>query len=231
MVSVVDEREALEAVRGGADIIDVKNPEEGALGAQPPQVIRRVKQVLPLRVELSATLGDLPYLPGTASLAAAGAAAIGVNYVKLGLFGVGDLDEAVRMVRLVKETLETLSFQVKLVACGYADGESFGGLNPVKLPAVAYKGGADGVLIDVKRKQAGINLFTYMDEGSLVKLAEESRGLGLFTAMAGGLTFKEALRCVRLGADVVGLRRGLLSAGRISSVLVARMADLLHVKP
>ena len=38
LVSVIDEEDAREAYRGGADIIDVKNPEEGALGANFPWV-------------------------------------------------------------------------------------------------------------------------------------------------------------------------------------------------
>ena len=77
LVSVVNKREALEAVKGGAHIVDVKNPKEGSLGANFPRVIRRVENVVPSHVEVSATIGDLPNLPGTASLAALGAVSSG----------------------------------------------------------------------------------------------------------------------------------------------------------
>jgi len=86
LVSVRDVDEALEAVKGGAHIVDVKNPEEGSLGAHFPRVIRQVKEAVSGAVEVSATIGDLPNLPGTASLAALGAAVSGARYVKAGLF-------------------------------------------------------------------------------------------------------------------------------------------------
>ena len=40
LVSVISLEEARTVVELGADIIDIKNPAEGSLGAQPPQVIR-----------------------------------------------------------------------------------------------------------------------------------------------------------------------------------------------
>ena len=52
MVSVTEVKEALEAVKGGADIVDVKNPAEGALGAAQPQIIREVRLALPKGFEL-----------------------------------------------------------------------------------------------------------------------------------------------------------------------------------
>ncbi|MHC1586813.1 MAG: (5-formylfuran-3-yl)methyl phosphate synthase [Candidatus Hecatellaceae archaeon] len=229
MVSVVDEAEALEAFKGGADIIDVKNPSEGALGAQKPQLILKVRRALPRKVEVSATLGDLPYLPGTSSLAAVGAASMGVNYVKVGLFGVKTLEEAVHMVKAIREALKALGFKTMLVACGYADSREYGSLNPSMLPLVAYKAEADGILVDVKRKERGINLFSYLNREALAKLVAEGRNLGLFTAMAGGLNLEGLARCAELGADVVGVRRALLAEnGRINRSLVAKAVKLAH---
>jgi uncharacterized protein (UPF0264 family) len=74
LVSVVNKAEALDSLRGGAHILDVKNPKEGSLGANFPRVIKQVREVTPKTLEVSATIGDLPNLPGTASLAALGAA-------------------------------------------------------------------------------------------------------------------------------------------------------------
>ena len=87
LVSVVDAAEARLAVAGGVDVVDVKNPAEGSLGAPAPGVIAAVRAVLPAGLPLSAALGDLPSLPGTAALAAFGAARSGAAYVKLGLWG------------------------------------------------------------------------------------------------------------------------------------------------
>ncbi|GAI18919.1 unnamed protein product [marine sediment metagenome] len=49
LVSPRDINEALAAVRGGADILDIKNPEEGSLGANFPWII--------------ASAFALPYIP------------------------------------------------------------------------------------------------------------------------------------------------------------------------
>ena len=35
-------------------------------------------------------------------------------------------------------------------------------------------------------------------------------------------------KCVRLGADVVGIRRGVLTNGRVSRSLVAQAASIIH---
>ena len=47
LVSVTDAAEARLAVAGGVDIVDVKNPAEGSLGAPSPAVIAAVREVVP----------------------------------------------------------------------------------------------------------------------------------------------------------------------------------------
>ena len=74
LVSVVSGEEARRAVAGGADIIDVKDPGEGALGAPAPRVLSEVVRVVGAGAPVSVALGDLPDLPHTAALAARGAA-------------------------------------------------------------------------------------------------------------------------------------------------------------
>jgi len=91
LASVRDAREALLALSLGADIIDLKEPAAGALGAVPPEEQLRVLAALgSRRPQVSATVGDLPLEAG-ASLAAAIAAtaARGVDIVKFGVFGGG----------------------------------------------------------------------------------------------------------------------------------------------
>ena len=63
LVSVVDANEARVAVDAGVDIVDVKNPAEGSLGAPCPGVIGRVREVVPPERPVSAAIGDLPTCP------------------------------------------------------------------------------------------------------------------------------------------------------------------------
>ena len=87
LVSPMNIDEARAALAGGADILDVKNPKEGSLGANFPWAIREVADLAAGKVPVSATIGDLDYKPGTASLAALGAAVSGADYIKAGLLG------------------------------------------------------------------------------------------------------------------------------------------------
>ena len=102
----MNEKEAAEAIAGGADIIDVKNPKEGALGANFPWVIKRIREITPKNIEVSCTLGDVPNLPGAVSLAALGAATTGVDYIKAGLYGLKTPKEAVYLMQNVTKAVK-----------------------------------------------------------------------------------------------------------------------------
>lgn len=211
LVSVKDVEEALNALRGGAHIIDVKNPEEGSLGAHNPKMIRSISMAVSGKAEVSATLGDLPYLPGTASLAALGAAASGAGYVKAGLFGVKTPSEAEALLRMVVSAVE--EYKAKVIAAGYADYSSFGCINPLKLPMAAYRAEADGVMIDVKSKNPPRGLFEYYGDAELSKFIREAHDLGLIVALAGSLEAGDVARVYALGADIIGVRKGACSGG------------------
>jgi uncharacterized protein (UPF0264 family) len=143
LISPMNETEAVEAIAGGADIIDVKNPKEGALGANFPWVIKRIREITPENVEVSCTLGELPNLPGAVSLAALGAATTGVNYVKAGLYGLKTPEEAVYLMQNVVKAAKECNPSIKVVATGYADAERVGAINPLLVPEIAHKAQAD----------------------------------------------------------------------------------------
>ena len=206
LVSVVNKKEALSSINGGADIIDVKNPKEGSLGANFPRIIKQVKQVTPKNLELSATIGDLPNLPGTASLAALGAAVSGVDYVKAGLFGVKNCEEATTLMNEVVRGIKDYDNGVKTIASGYADFRTVGCLNPLDLPIVAHKTGADGVLVDVKIKDNRSNLFSFLTDEELKELVDKAHDYNLVAALAGSLDTIDIPRIYSLGADIIGVR-------------------------
>jgi uncharacterized protein (UPF0264 family) len=106
---------------GGADIIDIKNPNEGSLGAQPPHVITAIVKALPPAIPVSASIGDVPNLPGTVALAGLGAALCGVRFVKVGLLGARTPKEAAGLLEAIQRALAEVTGTVRLVACAYAD--------------------------------------------------------------------------------------------------------------
>ncbi len=207
MVSVTNPIEAMEALNGGADIIDVKNPDEGALGANLPWIIRSIRKTVGESVEMSATIGDMPYLPGTASLAALGAASLRVDYVKVGMFGPKNTEESLYLSRSLVRTFQEFRFGVKVVVAGYADYKKLGCVNPLLLPRVAFESGAWGLLIDVNDK-GSMGLFDYLSFEQLKVFVDKSHSFGLKVALAGSLGKGDILKILRVGADIMGVRRG-----------------------
>ncbi|MCW4022028.1 MAG: (5-formylfuran-3-yl)methyl phosphate synthase [archaeon] len=233
LVSVVNKTEAHDSIKGGADIIDVKNPKEGSLGANFPHVIQTVKQVMPKNLELSATIGDLPNLPGTASLAALGAAVSGADYVKAGLFGVKNTEEATILMTEVVKAVKDYNSNLKIIASGYADFESVGCVSPLDLPEVADSSGADGVLIDVKIKDGKSNLFTFLKDIQLAEFVTKAHEHNLLAALAGSLTPSDIPMLHLLGADIIGVRGAVCAKkdrvyGKLEQEKVAEFVEALN---
>ncbi|MEO8691038.1 MAG: (5-formylfuran-3-yl)methyl phosphate synthase, partial [Solirubrobacteraceae bacterium] len=185
LVSVTDAAEARLAMAGGVDIVDVKNPSEGSLGAPAPRVIAQVRDVLPAHAPLSAALGDLPCLPGTAALAAVGAARSGAAYVKLGLWGVARAEDAAVVLRAAQAAV---AGEAAVVAVAYADAERVPRrpLAPAELVAAAREAGVSGCLIDTAIKD-GRGLLSWLAGDALAALVAEAHAAGLEIALAGEL--------------------------------------------
>src|SRR5688572_3789506 len=83
-VTGIDEAEI--AIAGGADIIDLKDPAAGALGAVSLEVIAQTVAALAGRRATSAVCGDLPMQPDVLGARAGEIASAGVDFVKVGFF-------------------------------------------------------------------------------------------------------------------------------------------------
>ncbi len=201
----MNEKEAQEAIAGGADIIDVKNPKEGALGANYPWVIKKIKESTPKNIELSCTLGDVPNLPGSISLAAFGAASLGVDYVKIGLFGLKTPQEAIFLLQQANRAAKEVNPKIKVAAAGYADAKKIGTIDPLLIPEIAYKAQVDIAMLDTSTKD-GSNLFDHLTCDQLKTFVATAHKLGLKAALAGSLRKQDLTSVYGLGADIVGLR-------------------------
>lgn len=226
MISVINAAEAKVAADAGANILDVKNPAEGSLGAQFPHVIKQVKNVSGGLVKVSAAIGDMPDLPGTASLAALGAASCGADYVKVGLFGPFDEAEAIFLLSEVRQALCDYP-SVSIIAAGYADSERAGTLNPLWLPKIAASAGIGGCMLDTAFKD-GHNLFDFITPEVLRNLASEAHASGLLFGLAGALRAQDLPLVRDLDADVAGVRTAVcrdlqrtspLDAGKVRSLI------------
>ena len=201
LVSVIDAPEAELAVAGGVDIIDVKNPFEGSLGAPAPGVIAQVRDVLPPELPLSAALGDLPCRPGTAALAALGAVRSGAAFVKLGLWGVSRAADAAAVQRAARVAVDG---EAEVIAVAYADAARVPRrpLAPAELVAVAREAGLSGCLIDTAIKD-GRGLLSWLAVDTLTELVAEAHDAGLELALAGELRAEDAAATLRAARGAV----------------------------
>lgn len=225
LVSVVSPDEVEAALVGGADIVDVKNPAEGALGAPTPSVLKAVCARVASAAEVSVALGDAPHLPGTLALAAAAAAACGVDYVKVGLFGSVRPEQAEELLLAVCEAAFVANPRVRVAAVAYADAARVGALPPRELPAIAHRVGAHVVMLDTALKD-GRSTFAALGEREVAAFFAEAQALGLMTALAGGLAQDQLARAQALGVDFVGVRGSACDGGRLGRVSASRVRAL-----
>jgi len=204
MVSVINLEEVDIAILGGADILDVKNPLEGSLGAQVPHLIRQVRASAPASMKVSAALGDMPNLPGTAALASLGAATCGVDYIKVGLYGSKTEVDAIRLLSAVRQAIEAFP-SIEVIAACYADFQRVNTLDPLLLPKIAKKAGISGCLLDTAIKD-GHNLFDFLAPEVVQSLVSEAHADNLLFAVAGALHAEHLPLALMTGADVVGVR-------------------------
>jgi (5-formylfuran-3-yl)methyl phosphate synthase len=228
LVSVVDAGEARAAAAAGADIVDVKNPVEGSLGAPAPAVIAGVRAVVPAELPVSAAIGDMPNLPGTAALAALGAARSGAAFVKVGLWGASTEAEATALLRAVRDAVVDVPGAV-VVAAAYADAGrvAHAPLAPQLLARVARAAGVGVCLLDTAIKD-GRGLLEWLSAEELTSLVAEAHAAGLQVALAGALRAEDLPVVHATGADIAGVRSAACGDGRRSGPLEAARVRALR---
>ena len=197
----------------GADVLDLKNPAEGSLGAPLPCEVRSAAALARRRrVPLSVALGDLAFRPGTAALAAFGAACAGAEYVKVGLHEVASRAEATALLEAVVQAVRAASPDVRVVAAGYADRARCGGLAPGDLVRAARASGCRVALLDTAVKD-GRSLLDVLEPEDLREFTRAARAEGLHSALSGSLRVEHLSHIARAGPDFVGVRGGVCEDG------------------
>ena len=197
LASVNSLAEARLVLQAGVDIIDLKQPEQGALGALALADVRAIVQEVNGRCPISATVGDLPMQPELVYNAVKAMADTGVDYVKIGFFPGGDW----------QATLDKLSGQkTKLIAVLFADTQpDFAILFALKASGFA------GVMVDTMDKNCG-SLTQLMSEQELALFVKQAKTLELLCGLAGSLRLADVDLLLTLQADYLGFRGALCQA-------------------
>lgn len=225
LISVAGADEARAALEGGADIIDVKDPTRGSLGAVDIEVLHAVVEAVGDSRSVSAALGDATD-ERAVEVAARAAASERLAYVKVGFAGVADPARVEALLAAAVRGVRTVSMRSGVVAVAYADAARVESVPPERIIEAAERARAVGVLLDTARKDGGV-LFDIMDEvvvGRWVRLAHEA---ALTVALAGSLRSADLATARALGADIAGVRGAACEGGRTGRISRERVAALV----
>lgn len=225
LFSIKDLREAreLEAVRF-PHIVDVKNPEEGTLGANKPWVIEEIMRFIDRRAEIGASIGDLDYRPGLASQAAFGVASLGVDYILASMHTVKKTEEVAELSRAVNRAIEEAGSDTRLIVSGYADFQRIGSVNPFEFPGAID---ADILMLDTAIKD-GKNIFDFATVETLAEFCDRSRENGSKCCISGSIRVKHLPEALKIGADILGFRGALCIKGEAKREKVKELFEALE---
>lgn len=231
LVSVVNGAEAQAALQGGADIIDLKNPREGALGAPAPRVIQEVCAALKKERPFSIALGEFPGKPSAAALAAWGSAFFQPDFVKVAFLPDSPPEEIPVALQEIKISLQHWEGEktICLVSVAFADRMGACSWSLADFALLSREGGADGCLVDTWEKK-GRSLRDYLKDEEIGGWIDFCHRQGLFCGLAGALKFSDIPPLKERNPDLIGVRSAVCGGdrlgGRISAQPVRELKEL-----
>ncbi|SPB17877.1 hypothetical protein NOV72_05080 [Caballeronia novacaledonica] len=222
LASVRSADEAFDAADAGADLIDLKEPDAGALGGVAIGDIARIVQALRARYAvrpISATIGDLPNdALDEMTARVLDVAAAGVDYVKVGVTPGAGAYACLRHLA---------SLPAAVVPVFLSDD----GVDR-ELAALAARLGFVGIVFDTANKN-GRTLFDCVDVEVLTLCIADARARGTMIAVAGSLGWGDLDRILMLAPDIAGFRGALCDepggrGGRLDPRRVGKWVRALH---
>jgi (5-formylfuran-3-yl)methyl phosphate synthase len=197
LASVNSLSEANLAYQAGADIIDLKQPSQGALGALDLNTIERICTLFAGRVPISATVGDLPMQPDLIDHAVRMMAITGVNYIKIGFFPGGDWLGVIQQLSMLAGHVQAL------IAVLFAD------TNPdPDWIEILHRADFKGVMLDTMDKSCG-SLTTIMKPIDLERFTNEVKKREMLCGLAGSLRLDDITGLLQYRPDYLGFRGAL----------------------
>ncbi len=201
------------------DVLDLKDPADGALGALDIDVIRKVVALVDKRIKVSATAGNLPAHPGPAIEKVRALVTTGVDFVKVGFFSPLYLET-------YPGALCQVTSQIPTVGVLFADR-----LVDFEGPCTILKqSGFAGVMLDTADKNAG-SVRTLLTRKQLAAFIRQAHTHSLFCGIAGSLKLEDVKALATLGPDYLGFRTALctnhLRSGTICVESVKQIKSLL----
>jgi uncharacterized protein (UPF0264 family) len=207
---------------GGADIIDVKEPSRGALGAADVDVWHSVCQAVAGRVTTSAALGELT----DGSIDSIAAQTSGFAFAKIGLAGCAELPN---WRQRWQDTRERLPAEVQAVPVAYADWRAAQAPAPLEVLTLAAQN-SRFLVFDTFHKSGG-SLLDYLPLAALREFLYSARALSVQVTLAGSLTPVLVADVVKLRPAYIGVRGAACRGGRQGTVEQKRVQALASLLP
>ncbi len=220
LASVNSLTEALLVLNAEVDIIDLKQPEQGALGALEVSDVKKIVAEIAGRCPVSATIGDLPMQPELVFNAVKAMSETGVDYIKIGFFPGDDWHGT------VKKLAELTGQNHALIAVLFADTQvDFAIINLLKVA------GFKGVMLDTMNKQSGA-LLQVMSMAKIVGFIAQVRKLELICGLAGSLRLEDIPVLLPNKVDYLGFRGALCEgqnrSGQLNKQAVIQIKELIQ---
>lgn len=206
LVSIKNRNEIQPSLDGGCDILDLKEPSNGALGMVDEITLNSITKYIhenSIDIPVSMALGELtdwksnrsfPVLPSE------------ITYLKMGFSQTASLRN---WNSLWLDTIERFEADnqstYQWIAVAYADWRQANAISPQEVLAAAVENQCAGLLIDTYTKQ-GRNLLDWLSVAEISELIEQSRSHNLKIALAGSLTFENLPFLSETPPDIIGIR-------------------------
>lgn len=234
LVSVRNAEEAKLVSSCPVAILDVKEPDEGSLGAPDPNTLRQISLVVSEHQAMSFAAGELLQWrpPVTAQTGQSfdhryGSLLNGFQYVKVGLAGMG---ERKNWRHDWQSMFQHIPATTIAVVVAYLDFKKCNAPKPEDLiEFAATQPNCSTILFDTYHKSS--DLFAHVTPAEIASRIRESKLNGLHTVVAGSVDPSNLTRVVSAKPDFIGVRGAVCRgdrSGQIDRRLVNELASALQ---
>ncbi|MBL8825698.1 MAG: hypothetical protein JNM18_01845 [Planctomycetaceae bacterium] len=227
LVSVRDATEAAVALAAGVDLLDLKEPRAGALGAVSADIVREVAGLIDARTPLSVACGELldgaangPNLFSSETLS-------GVSYAKVGLAGCASRAD---WPELWRQFASALPHGTQPVAVAYVDAAHAAAPPIESVLEITAPLGARALLLDTWGKSHG-GLLNHVTLPYLAEILSTTKRRGMLTVLGGSLDLATIEKLLPLVPDVIAVRGAACAdrrEGNVDRVKICGLVELLR---
>ena len=219
LASVNSVAEALLVLSADVDIIDLKQPALGTLGALDIATVKQIVAEIDGRCPVSATIGDLPMQPDPVFNAVKAMAETGVDYIKIGFFPGDDWHGTIKKLSALTEQNHAL------IAVLFADAQP-----DLGIISLLKEAGFAGVMLDTMDKQKG-SLTQLMANMEIAQFISQVKARQLLCGLAGSLRLEDIPELMPYQPDYLGFRGALCQehnrVGQLNKQTVIKIKNAL----